>query len=196
VAVTPAQSEQHYQDALAIMENDADPVERAWAFLVISHQGYCLASPSFQQTNRWRFTRKPHSNSKNWSKLPEIIEATAQRFKHVQLPNRPWQEVLQTADSPTTLFMADPPYFPGTFRNQYYRHTLTAEDHKELLAAFNKVRGLVVLSGYSSELYDRELAHWRRVEFSTKTTMALDGGGGKRAEILWMNFDADGKRIR
>jgi DNA adenine methylase len=195
VAVTPAQSQRAYEDALAIMDKDADPVKRAWAFLVVSHQGYCLASPSFQQANRWRFGGKPNSNSKNWSKLPEIIEATAQRFKHVQLPNRSWQDVLQTADSPTTLFMADPPYFPGTFQRQYYRRTLTVEDHKELLAAFNDVKGFVILSGYSNELYDVELAHWRRVEFSTSTTMALNGGRAERAEISWMNFDEHGKRI-
>ena len=57
------------------------------------------------------------------------------------------------------------------------------EDHVELLAVLKAHRGPVLISGYRSELYDRELEGWHR-----EATTATDQLSRRRQEILWMNF--------
>lgn len=44
------------------------------------------------------------------------------------------------------------------------------------------LKGMVVLSGYPSELYDRTLAGWRREERASYAD-----GGGARTEVVWIN---------
>ena len=53
------------------------------------------------------------------------------------------------------------------------------------LAALRDLRGMVVLSGYPSRLYDDALAEWRRVE-----RKALADGARQRTEVLWLNAAA------
>lgn len=68
-----------------------------------------------------------------------------------------------------------------------YRHEMRDDDsHRELAEALHAARATVVVSGYPSDLYDRELyAGWDR-----HTIAATTGQGGKweaRTEVLWSN---------
>lgn len=67
-------------------------------------------------------------------------------------------------------------------------HEMTDDDHVELLAALKAHQGTVLISGYPSELYDRELAGWHR-----ETATATDQTSRVRQEVLWMNFDPHGQ---
>jgi DNA adenine methylase len=51
-----------------------------------------------------------------------------------------------------------------------------------LLELLKGLRGMVVLSGYPSELYDETLVGWRREERA-----AYADGGGARTEVVWIN---------
>lgn len=85
------------------------------------------------------------------------------------------------------LVYADPPY-PGAAlttpqkRNPYYRHDLTAEQHARLLVVLKALPCNVILSGYSCELYERELAGWHRIDYRIGTH------AGGRVESAWCNF--------
>jgi DNA adenine methylase len=59
---------------------------------------------------------------------------------------------------------------------------MTEEQHVQLLALLRSLTGMVVLSGYPSELYDDTLAGWERV-----TRDAHADGGRPRVEVLWFN---------
>ncbi|MEO1222209.1 MAG: DNA adenine methylase, partial [Pseudomonadota bacterium] len=63
-----------------------------------------------------------------------------------------------------------------------YAHELTDADHVELLEFLGTLKGMVVLCGYPSALYDEALPNWRRIERS-----ALADGASKRTEVLWLN---------
>ena len=77
----------------------------------------------------------------------------------------------------------DPPYVGSTRRGgQIYRHELSDARHLELLSVLVAVPAAVMLSGYRSALYDRELAHWRRVDFQAMTRR------GPATESLWLNY--------
>lgn len=77
----------------------------------------------------------------------------------------------------------DPPYLPtARRRKRVYRFDYSEADHEALLDLLKRLPCAIVLSGYPSPLYDRELATWSRVEFVAK---AHDG---LRREVLWFNF--------
>ena len=118
----------------------------------------------------------------------ERMPAAATRLASVSLECRPALDVISRyGGHPDDLIYADPPYLRGTRATGRYRFEM-AEDsqHRELAEALRACRAAVVLSGYPSSLYDRELyADWHRVELPTWTGQ----GGAKRGriEVLWSN---------
>jgi site-specific DNA-adenine methylase len=81
---------------------------------------------------------------------------------------------------------ADPPYLMSSRRQhrQLYRWELATEnEHRQLLAILKSLPCKVMISGYCSELYERELAGWE-----VDTFEAVTRGGGMATEYLWMNY--------
>ena len=82
------------------------------------------------------------------------------------------------------LVYVDPPYVPQTRRRaKVYRCDYTEEDHVQLLTCLAALPCKVMISGYDSELYNRELAGWRKVSFPAKTHVDV------REEVVWMNYE-------
>lgn len=82
------------------------------------------------------------------------------------------------------LVYADPPYVAATKKNRrYYRYEYTDEDHCELLDVLRKLDCRVMISGYSSALYEQELQGW-----DTKELVNVSHAG-LRQERVWANFE-------
>lgn len=62
--------------------------------------------------------------------------------------------------------------------------------HRDLLDTLRDLRGMVILSGYASDLYDTTLTGWHRVELPARAD-----GGLARTEILWINPQAWDRRM-
>jgi DNA adenine methylase len=102
-----------------------------------------------------------------------------------------WLEKHRGKFNAQTVVYCDPPYLfslrsdPG---RRYYGHEFGEEWlHGELLDVLSRLSTQnvrVLISGYRSALYDRTLAHWRRIDYHTATR------GGGVTESLWCNFDA------
>ena len=91
-----------------------------------------------------------------------------------------------TAFSADTLIYCDPPYLMSTrsCKRPLYRHEFGDEaQHAELLTIVKRLSCMVMISGYYSDLYTRELAGWRTVTFNAQTR-----GGRPATEWVWMNF--------
>lgn len=117
------------------------------------------------------------------------IAPAVERLQRVSLECKPGLEVIaRYGCEPDVLLYVDPPYLGSTRANDNaYRHEMRSDDeHRELAAALHAARAAVVLSGYPSDLYDRELyAGWDRHTIATST-----GQGGQwdaRIEVLWSN---------
>jgi hypothetical protein len=96
-----------------------------------------------------------------------------------------WVELAAEWAGPELLIYADPPYLLSTrSKTRIYQHEMTVNDHVRLLCAAVCCRCYVVISGYSSALYDRYLDDWHRVEHP-----AITRGGVMRTEVLWCNYD-------
>lgn len=79
----------------------------------------------------------------------------------------------------------DPPYLFSTRRQHrpIYRCELEEKDHARFLAIAKQIPTPVIISGYWSEMYARELAGWRTISFQ-----AVTRGGSLATEWLWMNY--------
>ena len=84
------------------------------------------------------------------------------------------------------LIYCDPPYVRSTRRvvnRDLYRFELTDLDHRRLLRVLRSLKCSVMVSGYWSDLYARELDGWR-----THTFTAMTRGNSPATEWLWMNY--------
>ncbi|WP_428668069.1 DNA adenine methylase [Reyranella sp.] len=131
--------------------------------------------------------------AQDWANYPNAVGALVERLQGVVIEHRDAFEVMAQHDTPATLHYVDPPYLPETrspsnrydLKYRMYRHELTVEDHRRLLDVVRGLSGMVVLSGYPSDLYDQALKGWRRV-----TKRAFADGARERTEVLWLNHAA------
>ncbi|ASM76454.1 Site-specific DNA methylase [Vitreoscilla filiformis] len=110
--------------------------------------------------------------------------AVRRRLQGVVIECRDALAVIKAQDTPQTLHFVDPPYVPSTRSDTGYRHELTTQQHVELLEVLLGCKGMVVLAGYPSALYDEMLVGWRRVE---RAHFAVGVLRQPRTEVLWIS---------
>lgn len=167
--------------------NDAvDDVEAARQFAVRCWQAFGARLGS---KTGWRNTvgrNKTHGpdNPSMWRRMPEIIVQVADRLRDAQIENRPALEVIEHNNGPDILIYADPPYVKGTrtLNGDQYLYEMSDDDHVALLTALKQHSGMVMLSGYDSEMYRDMLTNWH-----VESIKARAEGGVPRTECLWMN---------
>lgn len=176
-------------------EEASDPVERARRIIVRSYMGFGTTTLRRARTGfRAKGLRAGQPPQIDWRNYPEHVEQLVDRLRGVVIENRPALEVLKHQDSPETLFYVDPPYphstrsavtktNGGSHLGNAYRFEMTDDDHRALAEVLRSAAGMVVLSGYACDLYDRELyAGWER----HKREHQADGAR-LRTEVLWLN---------
>ena len=79
---------------------------------------------------------------------------------------------------------ADPPYLIETRTGKFrYKYEFSNKEHEELLLIFKRLPCKIMLSGYESDLYKKELIGYRTMRFQIMTR-----GGYTKTECLWMNY--------
>jgi DNA adenine methylase len=115
--------------------------------------------------------------------LPEIV----QRLQRVQIENAPALEIIERYDTTDTLFYLDPPYAHESRADKNaYGFEMTDDEHFELSAMLDHIKGRAVISGYRSKLYDELYKNWNRIDSDEKT---CNSSKGKRIESIWLNFN-------
>lgn len=174
----------------AAYEPTEDPVERARRTLIRSHMGFGSAAfNSAHGTGMRTYTggNRGRLPSKDWANLPIQIAAYCERLAGIVIENRDAFEVMRTHDAPDVLHYVDPPYVLSTRGcasgvRQKYRHELTDEKHRELAQVLKSLQGMVLLSGYSCDLYEELFGDWERID-----RPAMADGANPRTECLWIN---------
>jgi DNA adenine methylase len=170
----------------------ATAVERARCAIVRAYQGFGSASMNQRHLTGFRASshRSGTTPSHDWANFPKAIARITERLQAVCIERRPALRVIEHHDSPETLFYLDPPYVThtrGRVHREVYRHELSDRQHRNLGRALLEIQGMVVISGYASPIYDRELfPHWLRVEKHTNAD-----GARTRTEVLWLNKKAE-----
>lgn len=119
-----------------------------------------------------------------WSALPDVLRVASIRLKWVQIERLQALELISRYNTSDVFIYADPPYLHSTRKSNLYKHEMTDQDHADLLTVLKRHPGKVLISGYDNDLYNQELAGWRK-----ETKLTLAEGGVKREEVLWMNYD-------
>ena len=161
--------------------------ERAWKFAIRSKMGHGFKT--YQKTGfKIDVYARENSYALNcWNRLPGDLLDAAGRLKEVQIEQRPALELIRKFNHDNVLIYADPPYLLQTRGGKQYRHEMTEQDHVLLLDALKQHKGSVILSGYPSEMYDRELAGWNRI-----AKKSYNQNADQRTEVLWCNFELPG----
>lgn len=185
-ALTP-HSRVEYDQAIDLAATD--PLELARQVFIKLTQG---RSGRLRRTG-WRHYVNPAGSSASMpgylAGYVDRIAPAVERLQRVSLECMPALDVIaKYGTEPDVLLYVDPPYLGSTRANDNaYRCELRSDDeHRELASALHAARAAVVVSGYPSDLYDRELyPGWDR-----HTIPASTGQGGKwdnRTEVLWSN---------
>lgn len=165
-----------------------DPIERARRTIFRSMAGFGSAAVNGKYATGFRANsnRSGTTPAKDWLNYPEHVAAFTERLRGVVIENRDAIEVIRQHDSPETLHYVDPPYMHETRNmqrgNAAYECEMSESDHESLLSCLCTVEGMVVLSGYRTELYDGTLVTWSRVDREAKAD-----GAKSRVESLWLN---------
>lgn len=168
------------------------PVERARRTAVRASMGFGSAGATKGVTGFRVDTARAYSTAQHlWARYPDQLAAVIERMQGVLIENRPATEVMRQHDTTDTLHFVDPPYvlatrvLQGSGSKGYYRHEMTDEQHLDLLSTLKDLQGMVVLSGYPSDLYEQELSSWQM--HTTSSRMSAGRGTGLRTECIWLN---------
>lgn len=166
-----------------------DPLERARRFYVRSLQAF--SSGGGARATAWRIQMNDPSLVNRWNKTSHLW-TTAHRLKMVQLECDTAEAIIDRFDTPNTLFYVDPPYVHSTRTDSDdYRFEMDNASHETLATQLKNIEGMVLLSGYNSDLYRDLYLGWEMVSIETDTIQKT-----KRTECLWINPAAQQKQAQ
>lgn len=172
-----------------------DPIERARLFYLRVWQGW--GGSKLHKNGGWRYQHsynRGKSVIEDWRSTVHLFEA-AHRLMNAFIENDCATKVIERYDQPDTLFYLDPPYLPSErcerWKNTAYAAEMDHEDHENLLQKIVKIEGMVIISGYPSELYEDYLHNWSRVQKKSRTTNTQKLG----TEIVWFNPACETARL-
>lgn len=167
----------------------SNPIEKARRLVIRSYMGFGSGSASNMDRPtgfRANTNRSGTTPAHDWVNYEKHMHQLADRIRGIVLECRPALQVMASHDSGHTLFYLDPPYLEETRKGfGAYSHEMSKENHIEMLDFVLRLKGMVVISGYSSELYDSKLCEWRKV-----TKRAMADGARERTEVLWIKEPA------
>lgn len=139
-------SRETYKKALLIYESPwlfpEDPVLRAWAFWVVTNQGFAC------KIGTWGYDRNKRANTIQ-NKIDQFQETLSERLKTTQIEQNDACKVILSRDSEETFHYVDPPYIDS---NQGHYGGYSHENFKRDLNALEKVKGKFLLSSYPSAI--------------------------------------------
>lgn len=161
----------------------SDKIEQARRTVVRCFMGFGSNAHNRKTGFRAASNKSNTSPPQDWQNYPDAFDFIIERLQGVVIENKPAKEVCFQQDTPNTLFYLDPPYLPKTRdKGKDYEFEMTRADHIDFLGWARCLEGMVLISGYDSDLYNDSLRGWKR---RTKKTLA--DGARERVECLWMN---------
>lgn len=171
------------EEFVSSYDPDDNPIEQARKTVVRAFMGFGSNAHNRLTGFRANSNRSGTTPARDWLNYPEALDFTVRRLQGVVIENRHALELMTQHDGPQTLFYVDPPYVAETRDpGKDYAFEMTADDHRGLAEFLKGLKGMVVLSGYASPLYDELFGTWRRVERA-----AHADGARSRVEVLWFS---------
>jgi DNA adenine methylase len=179
-------SRKAHQDANVIYANPHlfTDVQRAWAVWVLSAQSF-----SAMLDGTWGYDKKDRTTTlKIKNKREQFTEQIAARLQDVQVECADAIYIINSRDTPGTLFYADPPYFNSDCGHY---DGYTAEDFEKLLQTLAQINGKFLLSSYPSPILKQyaKANGWHQWSYETGVSVSAKGRYMKRkVEVLTANY--------
>jgi len=179
--------------ARVLQEEPESDLHKAYNFFIICRQsrgglGMTKLTPAGWAVSL-RSRRKMAEPVSKYLSAIDGLEDIATRFRSVVIECNDAIEVIQKYDRKDALIYCDPPYIPEV-RHDKKANTfgceMTTGDHLRLLETLRGCKGKVVISGYHSEVYAKELKGWNTSTFVGKSHVS--NSGQSRTEVIWKNF--------
>ena len=122
--------------------------------------------------------------------IPDGLIESAARFRGVVIEQQSAPDVMRRYDSPETLHYLDPPYVKSTRSavrdsRECYRHDMDESEHVALAETVKSLQGMIIISGYPSELYAELYDDWTVSRKYVRADRAAP-----RMEVLWVSPNA------
>lgn len=181
-----------YKEARQILRerwNEASLVDRAWAVIVSTKQGFADKIDS-----SWGIGVYTSNHAAEWVNYRKRFFTLVDRLASVYIECDDAISVIKRWDSPQTFFYCDPPY-PNTDQSGY-AHTYSVRDFARLVETLDEIEGAFMLSCYDSHgvaIPD----DWERFSFAAHCTASGEGKtGNKRDRSRAATGEELGKRKR
>jgi DNA adenine methylase len=171
------------EEFILAYEPSDDPLEQARRTVARAFMGFGSAAAtqgkSYKGKNpltgfRSNTNRDGTTTAHDWAHYPDALKGIIERLRGVVIENRNALDIIPIHDDEQTVFYADPPYLPSVRDNgSDYRYEMTEDEHIQLAEKLNQAKGVVIVSGYHSELYNDLYKEWTRREKNTYADGAL-----------------------
>lgn len=169
-------------------EPSDDPLEKARRFMVRTTQSI---GAKMDGKSGWRNHKrmKTGGTACKWAGITNTIDDATRRLRGdttnlVQIENMDALRLIERYNNSDVLMYIDPPYLRSTRKSgTLYRHEMDLSGQRQLLDLLNQSRAKIIISGYESDLYNRELSGWYKDSILCRTTSAE-----KAVETIWMNY--------
>ena len=167
----------------------ADYIDEAVNEYILRRMSRGGLKKSFAWSDRERGGQPGDLNA--WETMIEQLPLIAERVQNATLLCEDFREVMKAWDEEDTFFYLAPPYLHSTRSEnatEVYEEEMTVEDHLDLLQLIKNARGKVMLSGYSSPLYNRNLKGWKCKKKQIANHSSQTKKKARRVECIWMNY--------
>lgn len=165
-----------------------DSFEQAVRFFYLNRCGIVNGNGPGSYKTGWRHSVSSGQNPSNgYQSACQLFQQYSDRAKGVMIENDDFKNVITKYDTPGTLFYIDPPYIG---REKYYAGGFTEEDHRELAALLQNIKGKAIVSYYADPLLLEIYPGWRRETFESFRQVVNGGYNNSTEELLLMNFDS------
>lgn len=181
-----------WEEAKEMQNSDLDDLVRAYCFFVVNRQSFAGLGES------WGYDVAGLSNGEyarpvmNFHSAIERLEKTHKFLRKIQVENLDFRNLIKRYDREETLFYLDPPYdLNSRSTAKSYDFDFSDSDHKDLVNLLLNIKGMVLLSGYETEIYNPLLeAGWFFDKFTARVKST--NGRNKTArkvtkECLWIS---------
>jgi len=180
-------SRETYKRAMIIYESPwlfpDFPVVRAWAFWVVTNQGFST------KIGTWGYDRdkRPYTIQ---NKIDAFQEVLSDRLRYTQIEQNDAHKVLASRDAIDAFAYVDPPYIDS---DQGHYGGYTHEHFRRDLDALSTFKGKFLLSSYPSDILDEYVKKYGWYQQTFEKTLSASNGAvvksrRKKIEVLTANY--------
>ncbi len=157
-------------------------VERAWAFWILSVQGFGgMITSSWGRDKTQNKAIKTFNNRKK-----EFISEYENLLQNVELESRDAIKLITGTDYKDAFFYCDPPYYNS---NMGHYNGYTIEDFELLLQTLGSIKGKFMLSSYPSKILKEFTKKNGWHSFEIELNVNISNKGKRKTEVITANYE-------